>query len=100
MPAATDRQGTWSLFAAPYGWLTGVSGTVVTDGEALEIDVPFEDFFGATRAALMLYFEARRQKLFAGYRALAYDLVTGEGADRNGTDLNQHGPIIGGDFLF
>ena len=247
-PVATDRQGSWSFFAAPYGWLEGVSGTVVTDGEPLEIDVPFEDFFGATRAGLMLYFEARRKKLFvafdgtwatlggesdgtlidldveireriydmrigyeifnrelgdpihrskftwqrraivdvfvggryfrtepvitltpiigdereismvesridpflglragwdmsyhwvigfrgdvggfgigdaaefswqaaaeigfrvsrqvmlfAGYRVLAYDMVTGEGEDRNGTDLTQHGPIIGGGFLF
>ena len=247
-PAATDREGTWSFFAAPYGWLTGVSGTVVTDGEAVEIDVPFEDFLGATRAGFMLYLEARRDRLFvafdgtwatlgaasegvlidldvevreriydmrigyqvfnrelgdpihrskftwqrrgivdvfiggryfrtepvitltpiigdereistvdsridpflglragwdmsyrwivgfrgdvggfgigdaaefswqaaaevgfrvsrrvtifAGYRVLDYDTVTGEGADRNGTELNQHGPIIGGGFLF
>ena len=53
-PVATGSEGTWSLFAAPYGWLTGVSGTVVTDGESLEIDVPFEDFLDATRAGLML----------------------------------------------
>jgi len=38
--------------------------------------------------------------LFAGCHVLAYDIVTGEGADRNGTDLNQHGPIIGGGFRF
>ena len=247
-PVATDGQGTWSLFAAPYGWLTGVSGDVVVDGERVEIDVPFEDFLDATRAGFMLYLEARRNKvfvafdgtwatlggesdgvlidldveirqriydmrvgyqvfnrelgdpihrskfdwqrrgfvdvfiggryfrtepvitltpiigdereisivdsridpflglragwdmsyrwvigfrgdvggfgigdaaefswqaaaeigfrvsrrvmLFAGYRVLAYDMVTGEGTNRNGTDLNQHGPIIGGGFLF
>ena len=247
-PVATDRQGAWSLFAAPYGWLTGVSGDVVVDGERVEIDVPFEDFLDATRAGFMLYLEARRNKVFvafdgtwatlggesdgvlidldveirqriydmrvgyqvfnrelgdpihrskfdwqrrgmidvfvggryfrtepvitltpiigderkismvdsridpflglragwdmsyrwaigfrgdiggfgigdaaefswqaaaeigfrvsrrvaivAGYRVLAYDMVTGEGTNRNGTDLNQHGPIIGGGFLF
>jgi len=38
--------------------------------------------------------------LFAGYRVLAYDTVTGVGTDRKGTDLNRHGPIIGGGFRF
>ena len=66
-PVATGRQGTWSFFAAPYGWLTGVSGTVVTDGDAVDIDVPFEDFLDATRAGLMLYFEARRDRFFVAF---------------------------------
>ncbi len=43
---------------------------------------------------------SRRVMLFAGYRVLAYDTVTGVGTDRKGTDLNRHGPIIGGGFRF
>jgi hypothetical protein len=66
-PLATVGAGNWRFFAAPYGWLTGVSGTVVTDGEAVELDVPFEDFFDATRAGFMLYFEARRNRLFVAF---------------------------------
>ena len=37
---------------------------------------------------------------FAGYRALYYDLVEGEGALRNGTELTQHGPVIGAGVSF
>lgn len=66
-PVATDRRGAWSFFAAPYGWLQGVSGTVVTDGEGVEIDVPFEDFLDATQAGFMLYLEARRDRLFVAF---------------------------------
>jgi hypothetical protein len=66
-PVATDRRGAWSFFAAPYGWLQGVSGTVVTDGEAVEIDVPFEDILDATQVGFMLYLEARRDRLFVAF---------------------------------
>ena len=66
-PVATDVEGNWRFFAAPYGWLTGVSGTVVTDGETVELDVPFEDFLDATQAGFMLYLEARRNKLFVAF---------------------------------
>lgn len=61
------RDSKWNFFVGPYGWLTGVAGTVVTDGEETEIDVPFTDFLDATRAGLMLYFEARRNKIFVAF---------------------------------
>lgn len=61
------REGSWGFFIAPYGWLTGVEGTVVTDGEGVDLDVPFEDFYESTRAGLQLYFEARRNKLFFAF---------------------------------
>jgi len=61
------RNDTWGFFVAPYGWLTGVSGTVVTDGESVGIDVPFEDFLDATRSGLMLYLEARRNRVFVAF---------------------------------
>ena len=57
IPLRMARQSKWNLFIAPYGWLTGVSGTVVTDGEETQIDVPFEDFLENVNAGLMLYFE-------------------------------------------
>ena len=63
----TVREGTWDLFIAPYGWLTGVSGTVVKDGETTIIDVPFDDFLDNLNAGLMLYFEARRNKLILAF---------------------------------
>jgi hypothetical protein len=48
------------------------------------------------RASASLGFRvSKRIALLAGYRILEYDTVVGEGADRNGTDLRQNGPIIG-----
>ena len=66
-PLRMARQSRWEFSVAPYGWLTGVAGTVVTDGEATEIDVPFEDFLENTRAGFQIYFEARRNKIFLGF---------------------------------
>jgi hypothetical protein len=57
----------WDLFIAPYGWLTGVKGTVVTNGEETHIDVPFDDFLENLSAGLMLYFEARRNRLILAF---------------------------------
>jgi len=66
-PLRMARQSKWDFFVAPYGWLTGVAGTVVSDGEATEIDVPFQDFLENTRAGFQVYFEARRKKIFLGF---------------------------------
>lgn len=66
-PLRMARDAKWDLFIAPYGWLTGVAGTVVAEGEETEIDVPFKDFLENTRAGLQLYFEARRKRFFVGF---------------------------------
>jgi len=66
-PLRMSRQSKWNLFIGPYGWLTGVSGTVVTNGEETHIDVPFDDFLEKTNAGLMLYFEARRNRLILAF---------------------------------
>ena len=62
-----SRDSKWGFYVGPYGWLTGVAGTVVTDGEETEIDVPFKDFLENTNAGLQLYFEARRDRLFMAF---------------------------------
>ena len=62
-----SRDSKWGFYVGPYGWLTGVAGTVVTDGEETEIEVPFKDFLENTRAGLQLYFEARRNRLFLAF---------------------------------
>lgn len=38
--------------------------------------------------------------VFMGWRAIGSDLVVGSGADKNGTDLIQHGPLFGLGFSF
>jgi len=62
-----SRDSKWGFYVGPYGWLTGVAGTVVTDGEETGIDVPFKDFLENTNAGLQLYFEARRNRLFVAF---------------------------------
>ena len=62
-----SRDSKWGFYVGPYGWLTGVAGTVVTDGEETGIDVPFKDFLENTNAGLQLYFEARRNRLFMAF---------------------------------
>ena len=66
-PLEMARQEKWDLFIAPYGWLTGTAGTVVTDGDEVDIDIPFHDFLDKTRAGLQLYFEARRNRLILAF---------------------------------
>ena len=62
-----SRASKWGFYVGPYGWLTGVEGTVVTDGDDVDIDVPFEDFLDRTSAGLQLYFEARRNRMFVAF---------------------------------
>ena len=61
------RDTKWGFSIAPYGWLTGVAGTVVTDGNGIDIDIPFEDIFERSRGLYELYFEARRNKVFMAF---------------------------------
>jgi opacity protein-like surface antigen len=77
-----------------YRWIIGFRGDIggFGIGDAAE--------FSWQVAAEVGFRVSRGVTIFAGYRVLDYDTVTGEGADRNGIDLNQHGPIIGGGFLF
>jgi len=43
----------------------------------------------------MGYRVSKRVVILGGYRWLEFDTITGEGEDRNGQSLLQHGPIIG-----
>jgi len=63
----TDREKTWGFFVAPYGWLTGVDGTVASGVESIDIDIPFDEFLKRTQAGFMLYAEARRKRLFVAF---------------------------------
>lgn len=57
----------WRFFVAPYGWLAGVKGTIVTNGEETHIDVPFKELASRARGGFQLYFEARRNKFFLAF---------------------------------
>ena len=75
-------------------WLFGVRGDIggFGIGDAAQLTWQLSASFGL-RVGKRIYF-------LLGYRALAYDTVTGEGDNRNGTDFLQHGPMIGGGFAF
>jgi hypothetical protein len=57
----------WGFFIAPYGWLAGTAGTVVTNGEESDIDASFSDLARKTRGGFQVYFEARHNKWFLGF---------------------------------
>jgi len=63
----TDRDGKWGFLVAPYGWLTGVDGTVANGVESIDIDIPFDEFLERTQAGFMLYAEARWKRLFFAF---------------------------------
>lgn len=57
----------WGFFIAPYGWLAGTAGTVVTNGEEVDVDASFSDLAERTRGGFQIYFEARHRKWFLGF---------------------------------
>ena len=97
----TTREDRWDPFLGfRFGydfatrWLVAVRGDVggfgIGDAAEFAWQAGVNVGFRATSAVVV----------FAGYRAMGSDLVTGRGADRNGADLVQHGPTIGIGFLF
>ncbi len=57
----------WRFYIAPYGWLAGVSGDVVTAGETTSIDVPFEEIVDRVQGGFQLYAEVRWRRLFVAF---------------------------------
>lgn len=50
----------WEFRLQPYGWLTGIDGTIGPDGFPSDIDAGFDDVFDVLDMAAALQFEARR----------------------------------------
>jgi hypothetical protein len=57
----------WGFFIAPYGWLAGTAGTVVTNGDEFAVDASFSDLAQKTRGGFQIYFEARHRKWFLAF---------------------------------
>jgi len=62
-PSGSD----WRFRIMVYGWLAGVKGDVVEDGESTAIDIPFEDLADATESGFMLYAEMWWRELFFAF---------------------------------
>ena len=77
----TDREKTWGFFVAPYGWLTGVQGTVASGVESIDIDIPFDEFLERTQAGFMLYAEDLSYRWLLGFRGDVGGFGIGDAAD-------------------
>lgn len=57
----------WSFKIAPYAWLAGTGGTIVSDGDKTDFDLSFGDIFEATTGGFQLNFEARYGRFFTNF---------------------------------
>jgi hypothetical protein len=100
VPVGASSQETdhWRVFAAAYGWLAGVDGTVAV-GPRTEFpdDTPFNDVLENVDFALSLHLEAQQAGglTVLGYRALSVDYESGEGRDLAKWDMVTHGLYLG-----
>ena len=81
------RRSDWRFRVAPYGWLAGVDGTVVTKGEETDIDVPFSDLADRTNGGFQLYLEARWKKWFVAFDGTWAELGSKPGNELLGLDV-------------
>jgi len=57
----------WSFKIAPYAWLAGTGGTVVTDGDETDFDLSFEDILEVTTGGFQINAQARYGHLFLAF---------------------------------
>lgn len=64
-PACADSEpDEWSFKIAPYAWLAGTGGTIVTDGEETDFDLSFEDILEVTTGGFQINAQARYGHFF------------------------------------
>jgi hypothetical protein len=68
----------WSFKIAPYAWLAGTGGTVVTNGEETDFDLSFEDIFELTTGGFQINVQARHKRLFLTFDGTWATLGHGE----------------------
>jgi len=54
----------WSFKIAPYAWLAGTGGTIVTDGEETELDLSFDEILQLTTGGFQINGQARYGRFF------------------------------------
>ncbi len=63
--ANTEPQGSeWSFKIAPYAWLAGTGGTIVTNGEETDFDLSFEEILKLTTGGFQINAQARYKRVF------------------------------------
>jgi len=66
--AGTGRNDSrWSFSVAPYAWLAGTGGTVVTDGIETDFDLSFADILELTTGGFQVNAQARYKRFFVTF---------------------------------
>lgn len=64
---AKQQTSEWGFKIAPYAWLAGTGGTIVTDGEETEFDLAFDDILKLTTGGFQINAEARYKRFFLAF---------------------------------
>jgi hypothetical protein len=64
-PAARDSE--WSFVIAPYAWLAGTGGTIITDGIEQDFDLSFSDILDLTTGGFQIYTQARYKRFYIAF---------------------------------
>jgi len=75
---ADSQTGEWSFIVAPYAWLAGAGGTIVTDGKETEFDLSFDDILELTTGGFQINVQARRKRFFLVFDGTWATLGQGE----------------------
>jgi len=57
----------WRFHVAPYAWLAGTAGTIVTEGDETDIDIPFSEFSSRANGGFQVEAEARYKRVFVAF---------------------------------
>ncbi len=77
--ADTDPQTSeWSFKIAPYAWLAGTGGTIVTDGEETDFDLSFDEILKLTTGGFQINAQARYGRYFLAFDGTWAQLGHGE----------------------
>lgn len=68
----------WSFKIAPYAWLAGTGGTIVTNGEETDFDLSFEDILELTTGGFQINAQARYGRFFFSFDGTWAQLGHGE----------------------
>ena len=77
--AETQPHGSeWSFKIAPYAWLAGTGGTIVTDGEETDFDLSFDEILELTTGGFQINAQARYGRFFFAFDGTWATLGHGE----------------------
>lgn len=61
---AESQSSEWSFIIAPYAWLAGTGGTIVTNGEETDFELSFDDILELTTGGFQINAQARYGRFF------------------------------------